>query len=88
MAHAKRLRAPYPIVSATYCIANGITPKAILSAAVFNDRMSGRRGYEQSADIARRLRALAREVDQATGYFASFRGRRPANDNSRRRYAA
>lgn len=91
MASANRAPArPYPIVSAEYCVANGITPKAIASAALFNERMSSRRGYEASVDIARRLRALAREVDAMTGYYARFRGRTaaPANDNSRRRRAA
>lgn len=74
----------YPIVSVAYAAAHGVTPKDILSAASFNERMSGRRGYEHCADLARRLRGLARELDAATGYFASFRGRRPANDNRRR----
>lgn len=74
----------YPIVSVVYAAAHGITPKAILASASFNERMAGRRGYEHCADIARRLRTLARELDAATGYFASFRGRRSANDNRRR----
>lgn len=73
----------YPIVSVAYAAAHGITPKALLAAASFNERMSGRRGYEHSADLARRLRTLARELDEATGYFESFRGRRGANDNRR-----
>lgn len=91
MAFANRASArPYPIVSAEYCVANGITPKAIASAAVFNERLSSRRGYEASANTARRLRALEREVDAMTGYYTQFRGRTtaPANDNPRRRRAA
>lgn len=74
----------YPIVSVAYAAAHGITPKDIQSMAVFNERMTSRRGYEHCADIARRLRTLAAELDRATGYFASFRGRQPANDNRRR----
>lgn len=79
----------YPVITAAQAIAQGLTPKAIQSAAAFNERMSTRRGYEHAAGISRRLRTLAREVDQATGYYARFRGlARPANDNRRSRRAA
>ncbi|OAM78207.1 hypothetical protein [Devosia elaeis] len=74
----------YPIVSVAYCAAHGITPKAIQASAAFNERMAGRRGYEHCADIARRLRDLADELDQATGYFASFRRRRGPRRQERR----
>ena len=80
----KQTKTPYPIVTADYCVANNINPKAILSVAQFQDRL-------RNKDMARRLRALAREVDQLTGYFARYRGERlPANDNRRgeRRAAA
>src|SRR4051812_34197831 len=52
----------YPIATVAYCAAHGITPKALLASAEFNERMSSRRGYEHSAALARRLRGLAREV--------------------------
>lgn len=80
----RQTKTPYPIVTAEQAIAQGTTPKAILSVAQFQDRL-------RNKDMARRLRALAREVDQLTGYFARYRGeRRPANDNRRgeRRAAA
>ncbi len=76
----RQTKTPYPIITVEYAIANNINPKAILSVAQFQDRLRTKR----SAELAKRLRALAREVDKLTGYFARYRGeRRPANDNRR-----
>lgn len=76
----------YPIVSAAYAIEHDINPKAIQSVARFHEQMAGRPGYEHSAAMAEKFLALAREVDEATGYYAQFRGRRHANDNRRHRH--
>lgn len=83
----------YPIITAEQAIAQGTTPKALIAAAQFNERQHRWRPnqYPDGADLARRLRELAREVDAATGYYAKFRGRgrhRAANDNAKMRRAA